>query len=357
MIYKDPTDGQPKPYRGNNPNAPEYFVNPISEKVRAYELSIITEILEKFEVDAIILDWLRFDKFNMDVSQETRDLFYNLHEIDPLERNLELDSSPDYPFLENLWNPFRTQFIADHVKSVRGEINRLRPNAKLGVYILSPYFTECGQDAALFKDDVDWVSPMAYWSFFGETADCLYRPGGIVSLAVDKMGDAAKVIPVLEKQGETAEYTAIMNGLRANFPGIQTISMFNYIKWEESDYNRLEYVAGLVDRPEGTQTPSCTASATLSYEQDTPSCTPSSTPSDGQDTPTGTPSDKQDTAAGTPSSTLSDKQDTPLSQKSAGLTIALIALGVVVGVVAIVLVVIWVRSRNRDAGPDDALNM
>ena len=53
----------------------EYFVNPLNKKIQKYEISILKEISKKYDVDGIILDWLRFDDYKMDLSKSTRNSF------------------------------------------------------------------------------------------------------------------------------------------------------------------------------------------------------------------------------------------------------------------------------------------
>ena len=51
------------------------FVNPLHEDVRSYELSVIREICENYDIDGIILDRMRYPNLFADFSDLSRDAF------------------------------------------------------------------------------------------------------------------------------------------------------------------------------------------------------------------------------------------------------------------------------------------
>src|SRR5215470_16121032 len=53
--------GRVAPYAGRNRK--EYFVNPLSAAVRDYQTSLIEEVARGYDVDGIVVDWLRFDDY------------------------------------------------------------------------------------------------------------------------------------------------------------------------------------------------------------------------------------------------------------------------------------------------------
>ena len=219
-------DGQVIPYTGSNQT--EYFVNPLHPDVQAYELSLIEEVVTKYPVDGIMLDWIRFDNFNMDVSDFTRREYQSEFGINPLS----LDLSAPSPALDQ-WNSFRTDGIAAYVERVRQIIPA---KIHLGVYILPPEFVEVGQDAAKFNMHVDLLAPMCYFSDWGYPLEWFWE--NCLSSAAQKSGPAA-LVPVLDSHLADDEYRQIFTHIRRDFPQVRMLSWFYHEQWTEMMFTRL----------------------------------------------------------------------------------------------------------------------
>ncbi|MCF6173982.1 MAG: family 10 glycosylhydrolase, partial [Campylobacteraceae bacterium] len=146
-----------------------YFVNPIDPQVQKYQLSIIEEIVSNYDVDAVVLDWLRFDDYNMDLGEVSREIFRKRYGYDPIEIDFSKDSKR-----RREWNDFRKSVIGEYVKVVKESIERLNPKMELGIFILSPYWSEVAQDPAKFHRYVDFLSPMSYYDDWGYPIDWIY---------------------------------------------------------------------------------------------------------------------------------------------------------------------------------------
>ena len=223
----------------------EYFVNPIHEDVQNYELEFIKYVCENYDIDSVVLDWVRFDSFNMDLGDYTREKYKSEKGEDPISFDFSVEDNTNYEKL-NEWNEWRTDIMAAYVKKVREAID---PKIKLGAYILSPYWTECGQDVAKFKDYVDFVAPMAYFKDFNEKISWVYEEGGIVDLSVQKLGKESGVIPVLDTTSTNSQYEKILTNLAQNFPEIDTISIFYWSCWDET-WEILKTIKNLVELPD-----------------------------------------------------------------------------------------------------------
>lgn len=220
-------DGVPTPYTGANGS--EYFVNPIHPGVQAYQRSIIAEVVENYAVDGVVLDWLRFDDYDMDVSAYTVQLFEDEYGYSPLDIDLSVDSPQ-----RQEWNEWRTDHIGSYVQAVRSDIEQIKPGMPLGVYILPPEFIEVGQDSAKFKDDVDFVAPMAYFDDWGFPADWVYGADGILNDTQSLVGPQVELIPTLDNDWSVAEYQEVYGGIRDAFPEVTSLSFFAYGAWDES---------------------------------------------------------------------------------------------------------------------------
>ncbi len=213
-----------------------YFVNPLHPDVQAYELSIIEEVLTNYDIDEIVLDWIRFDNYNMDVGDFTRTAYNNQFGYDPITINFNTDNAKRIE-----WNDWREQGLANYFGKVRDLINTTKPNVKLGVYVLSPEWREVGQNPSLFKDYIDNISPMAYYDDWGYSPDWVYRPGGILSTTYQKVGDVP-IMPAFDTDYPLDVFEDIFDALETDYPTVYAISFFEYGAWNESKFNNLKNI-------------------------------------------------------------------------------------------------------------------
>ena len=214
----------------------DFFVNPLNADVQAYERSIVEEIVRTYDVDGIVLDWLRFDDYNMDLSAGTRKNFKATFGYDPIA----IDFATDNPQRAQ-WNAWRTAAIADYVGSVRRAIDAIKPGLELGVYILPPEFDEVGQDSGQFAQYVSFVAPLLYFTDWG-------YPLSWVSTNVlpqtRAKANGTRVIPTLDTDWSDAAYAVILGDIRAKFPEITTLSWFVYGAWREATLERIDKIRG-----------------------------------------------------------------------------------------------------------------
>ncbi|MFM7504925.1 MAG: family 10 glycosylhydrolase [Candidatus Limnocylindrus sp.] len=205
------------------------FVNPIDPRVRAYEQSIIEEIVRNYSVDGIDLDWVRFDNTNMDVGPVSRTLAMAEAGIDPLALNFMLP--PDDPRL-SAWQAWRTSKIAMHVHSIRDAIDLIRPGVHLAAFILPQSFSEVGQDLAQFADVLDEVEPMCYFHDWG--FDPLWVVDGCMRDVVAKIELAhatTRIVPTLGTNEAEDDIATVLNTLNANYPSLDAIAWFTHGGW------------------------------------------------------------------------------------------------------------------------------
>lgn len=224
-------NGVQTPFTGSNGN--EYFVNPIHHEVQQYERSIIQEVIENYAVDGVVLDWIRFDNYNMDVSDYTALKYQAQFGYSPLSIDFDTDS----PQREQ-WNEWRTEQIGQYVGDIRQDITQSsKPYVKLGVYILPPEFTEVGQNVAKFKDDIDFVAPMAYFDDWEFNSDWVYSTSyGILKDTSDRIsGSDVEIVATLDNDWTDDQYQEIYKGIRENYPDVKRLSFFAYGAWPEDE--------------------------------------------------------------------------------------------------------------------------
>lgn len=223
-------DGQVSPFTGSGNE--EFFVNPLHPEVQAYELSIIREVAQNYPVDGIMLDWLRFDDYNMDVSDFTRQLYQSTVGIDPLT----IDFSHPDAALER-WNSFRTDGIAAYTHTVR---ESLPAGMLLGVYILPPEFVEVGQDAAKFSSDVDFLAPMCYFRDWGYPLEWVWQ--SCLATTAQKAGKTP-VTPTMDSHLTDDEYRQILAHIRQDYPQVTMLSWFYHERWTEEMFKRIQIIS------------------------------------------------------------------------------------------------------------------
>jgi hypothetical protein len=219
-------DGRVLPYQGVQ--NPEFFVNPLHPEVQAYQLAILREIARNYLIDGVMLDWIRFDNYPMDLSDWTRGQYQARFGTDPLQIDFNRDNAG-----RRQWNAFRTEGIARYVQAVR---QALAPTLELGVYILPPEFVEVGQDAEQFSADAGLLAPMCYYADWGFAIDWVWS--SCLPSTVAKSGVAA-VVPTLDAKLSDAEVQRIMARLRIDFPAVRTVAWFQHEVWTEAAMARL----------------------------------------------------------------------------------------------------------------------
>jgi len=134
------------------------FVNPVHPDVRRYELSLIMEVVSKYEVDGVVLDYCRFAGDRADVGEETRRAFEEFLGGRVRDWPRALFSRNLYP----LFVKFKAKVIRDFLASVKREVGR--KGCPLGVYVAG-WWRSC------YKFGQNWARPDFPWK--GEQ----YAPG------------------------------------------------------------------------------------------------------------------------------------------------------------------------------------
>lgn len=225
-----------KPFTGGDRHQ-EHFVNPLSPAAQAYQRSLLREIAKNYDVDGIVIDWVRFDDYNMDLGAETRRVFKEYSGLDPLE----IDFATDNP-KRLIWNRWRTKGIADYVAGVRRLLDETRPGLDFGVYILPPEFVEVAQDAGQFAQAVTFLSPMAYFRDWGK--DPAWVNDNVLAQTKAK-APGTKIVPVFDCDWQDAEYREILAGIRRDSPEIAALSWFAYGQWTEATFQRIARLRSL----------------------------------------------------------------------------------------------------------------
>ena len=225
MVYRE---GKVTPFAQNSS---EYFVNPLHPDVQHYELSIIKEILTRYNIDGIVLDWIRFNDYNMDLSDTTRKHYKKMFGYDPITIDFTTENSKRIQ-----WNHYRMDGIASYIARVKKSIHAIKPTVTLDAFVLSPAWKELAQDPRRFASSIDMISPMCYYDDWKYPVEWIYgkRSDAILPLIRRKVPNK-EIIPIFDTNWDRTVYQKIF----ANLHNIHTIGWFHYGKWTSREIGRI----------------------------------------------------------------------------------------------------------------------
>lgn len=162
------------------------FVNPAYPQVQERALDIIKEIVGKFDLDGLILDYCRYTDINADFSEFSKSQFIEFLKSNYNDSQAERINFPSdivNAWRENAgqllpastgkyyhkWLIYRASVIQEFVKKARQTVKEVKPNVKFGAYVGAWYTTYyqvgvnwASKDYDPFQDfsvRFDWASP------------------------------------------------------------------------------------------------------------------------------------------------------------------------------------------------------
>ncbi|NGM60799.1 family 10 glycosylhydrolase [Sphingobacterium sp. SGG-5] len=176
------------------------FVNPAAPEVQEKALNIIKEIVGKFDLDGMILDYGRYTDITADFSDFSKQQFISFLETkynDTQAKNMNFPSDIVSSWRESSgqilpsatgkyykqWLIYRSQVIKDFMGEARAAVKSVKPNVEFGVYVGSWYTTYyqvgvnwASEDYDPFQDfevRFDWASPGYGETGYAEELDIL----------------------------------------------------------------------------------------------------------------------------------------------------------------------------------------
>lgn len=138
-----------------------FFFNPHNEEVQEYICNLLKDLAAYEDLDGIILDRGRFDSFQSDFSELTKELFeeYVGETVDfnkdvlpaGFTGSIDADMPYEHKHLKK-WLEFRVKAIHDLMHKAKDAVRSVNPTVKFGVYVGGWYssYYDCG---------VNWASP------------------------------------------------------------------------------------------------------------------------------------------------------------------------------------------------------
>ena len=146
-----------------------YWLNPCSPAVRRTLLGAYRELAEKYPIDGIQLDYIRFPSADYGYNEDCRAKFQAEYGIDPLDIQ---------PFTKPVidWHLWRENLVNDFVRDVSAELKAVRPGIQISAAVASypdsarlSFFQNWEHWAA--NKWVEFLAPMDYTSSINDFAN------------------------------------------------------------------------------------------------------------------------------------------------------------------------------------------
>lgn len=137
------------------------FLNPVRQDSRDYALSVLTEIVENYDIDGLALDYCRFPDMESDFSDESRVVFeaYIGSMVENWPSDIfayDAEGKLTEGKLYNDWLAFRATTIGDFVRTVSDSVKAIKPEIELNYWAASWIH-------AIEKNGQNWASPRSEW--------------------------------------------------------------------------------------------------------------------------------------------------------------------------------------------------
>jgi len=253
--------------QNNNPMTSYRSLSPGLKEVRDYTLKVAMEIVNKYDIDGLHLDYIRWNEHsNLSRSQtgtekelQRLDGFISNEEINQIN-NLSGRYLYDYlhPYSAGVPNGFSSWenwwrwSVTEFVRALHDSIQQVKPSVKLSAAVLGKYnwsgwqgYGSVFQDAALWYNEgyVDHLMPMHYhWTsndqFIGMLEDncpeCwkVFILPGINSNRIFTVGPGSYI---LEENGLWNNHGSIINSIRS-LDWVGGFQFFSYGTWSGENY-------------------------------------------------------------------------------------------------------------------------
>lgn len=246
------------------------FVNPLNPEARAYEISLMKEVAQNYDVDGISFDRMRYANLFNDYSELTKSAFEQWLGK-PVNRwpedVLAFDPLPGHPpkrgKLFKPWLEFRARVIRDFVAEATDAIRAVKPSMQFGAYVgswfgeyygvgvnwgsekfqvrtgwASPTYNEAG-----YSEFLDWLSTGCYYPVaFRDEARAQKREEGATVEAAGQLSTAAVAnsVPVyagiycLNYQNKPEEFTKAIQAAARSSNGVMIFDLsyvYDYNWW------------------------------------------------------------------------------------------------------------------------------
>jgi uncharacterized lipoprotein YddW (UPF0748 family) len=169
------------------PGQTKTFLDPANPEVRQYLFDLLSEIAERYDVDGIQFDYIRYPFQDLSANRlfgygnAARRQFHQLTGTDPITLSPQNRGDQRQAYLWDQWTAFRTQQISSFVGEASRRLRRQKPGLTLSAAVFADDTTKRRQTLQQDWEDwadqglVDWIVLMSYASNTQRFAE-LIRP-------------------------------------------------------------------------------------------------------------------------------------------------------------------------------------
>jgi len=218
------------------------YLEPGDLEVQNYLLLIYQEVVEKYDLDGVHLDYIRFPASNYGYGERSRQRFEELYGIDALilvnsrYQASEWLGGKKYQFLLQEWDRWRTQQVTDLVRRVYEVVKNTKSWVKVSAAV-KPYALQARQQyfqdwqSWLREGIVDFIVPMSYFRRVDQVVSVLeeairYNNGRYIYAGLD-----------ITKINDPESLGQLILRVREYYPrGVRGIAVFSYNELSRSDF-------------------------------------------------------------------------------------------------------------------------
>ena len=242
-------------------------LSPGLKEVRDYTLKVAMEIVNKYDIDGLHLDYIRWNEHS-NTLRSTNSVKEELQRLDGFVSDKELDQINNlsgrylydylHPYSAGIpngfgsWEDWWRWSVTEFVKALHDSIQTVKPHVKLSAAVLGKYnwsgwqgYGSVFQDAALWFNEgyIDHLMPMHYhWTSNNQFMemledDCpncwkLFISTGINSNRIYTVGPGSYV---LEENDLWNNHGSIINSIRS-LDWVDGFQFFSYGTWRDNNY-------------------------------------------------------------------------------------------------------------------------
>lgn len=143
----------------DDPTKVAAFLNPVLPEVQEYCMKFVREIVQKYDFDALVLDYCRYSGVESDFSEASKVAFeqYTGSKVDNFPEDILVWKKAGDSYYHEMgpygkqWFEFRSMVIHDFVKRTKEEVKALKPDMKLEYWTASWY-------GGLYLQGQNWAS-------------------------------------------------------------------------------------------------------------------------------------------------------------------------------------------------------
>lgn len=135
-------------------NKEGYFISPANDEFQEYFLTVIDEIVSRYKIDGIHLDYIRYAGAEYDYSEPIRSKFILSYHSDPLQIVKQTNSGGKTMWFENTWDEFRRKELTAFVSNIRNRVVSKKPNIRLSAAVWADLDMAKNE---MFQDWPEWI--------------------------------------------------------------------------------------------------------------------------------------------------------------------------------------------------------